>query len=195
MTDQNTAINLDDDAIAELIDDPARIQTHEIALEVISVLDAEIAHIQTQVDAATFEANVRPLSEDRQAWLRKACYAGAMKRSERFRVMQRDKEIRGTKGRAVTEPKHSKEERALKQQRLLAEVEDRRAKRLLALEEQKTRQMEIAQEKRNRPLELEIERTRRSVKEAADYLIEKEPRVGDALFVLEAILAQLHPIN
>jgi hypothetical protein len=160
LTAEQPAPELSDEQIMAMIADPATIPTHEIALEVMAVLDAEIANIQTQVDAATIEANIRPLAPNRMAWLKRASYAGAMRRNERQKIYQRDKELRGMKGRAFTEPKHSKEEKALKQQRLMIEAEDRRLKRQLAIEKERTRQMEIAQEKRNAPLRLEIERLR-----------------------------------
>lgn len=150
--------DLTDEQITVLIEDPAKIDSHEVALEVVAVLDAEIANIQAQVDAAVIEANVRPLNPERQAWLRRATYAGAMRRNERHRVMQRDKELRGVKGRATTEPKHSKEEKRLKQERLLIEAQDRRLKRQLAVESERTKQMEIAERRRN--YEAEIKRLR-----------------------------------
>lgn len=123
---QETPAALTDDEITAFIEDPAKIETHEVALEVIAVLDAEIANIQVQVDAAMIEANIRPLSDERQAWLRRASYAGAMRRNERHRVMQRDREIRRVKGVAQMEPRRSKEEKLLRQQRLLVEGEARR---------------------------------------------------------------------
>jgi hypothetical protein len=123
----NPADELTDDQITAFIDDPATIPTHEIALEVVAVLDAEIAQIQSQVDAATIEANVRPLSAERQAWLRRASYAGAMRRNERHRVYQRDKELRGTKnpGNAPKDPNKAEANR-LKQARLMEEAQARR---------------------------------------------------------------------
>ena len=130
---------LTDERITELIDDPTLIDSHEIVLEVLAVLDAEIASIQSQVDAAQIEANARPLSEERQSWLRRACYAGAMRKQVRHRVMMRDKELRGTKGPAQTlGKKGSPEERLLKQKRLLLEAEARKENRTMEHERQRS---------------------------------------------------------
>lgn len=162
---------LTDEQITALIADPAKIETHEIALEIIGCLDAEIANIQVQIDAATIEANIRPLSAERQAWLRRASYAAAMRRQERHKVMQRDKEIRGTKGKAFTEPKRNKEEGLLKQQRLMAEAEARRDKRraeVLALENQKA---SIANTRREMELKMSFNRR---FHDAAERLLPKE---------------------
>lgn len=141
---------LTDEDITAFIADPATIQTHEQALQIIEVLDAEIAEIQAQVDAAAIESNARPLSPDRQGWLRRASYAAAMRRGHRHRVMQRDKEIRHVKGAAQQQPKRSPEERLAKQTRLLAEAEARRTAKLaeaakirLALEDVAQRRREL----------------------------------------------------
>jgi hypothetical protein len=140
---------LTDDQITAYIADPATIETHEIAREVIDCLDAEIANIQAQVDAAMVEANVRPLSEERQAWVKRASFAAAMRKNSRQRVYQRDKELRGFKGPATMEPKHSKEEKALKQQRLLVEAETRRDAKKLALQNTTLQIAKIAQQRRD----------------------------------------------
>lgn len=117
---------LSDDQVTAYIADPATIENHEQALEVIETLDAEIASIQAQIDAAAIENNAVQLSPGRQGWLRRAAYAAAMRRNDRHRVMQRDKEIRGTKGNGLTPPKRTPEERLLKQQRLMEEAQARR---------------------------------------------------------------------
>lgn len=140
---------LTDDQITAYIEDPASILTHEVAISVYECLDNEIASIQTQIDAAMIEANLRPLSEERQAWAKRASFAAAVKRNQRHKVYQRDKELRGVKGKAFTEPKHSKEEKLLKQQRLLIEAETRRDAKKLALQVAKNREMEIAQQRRD----------------------------------------------
>lgn len=147
------ATGLSDDEITALIADPAKIMSHETALEIIAVLDAEIANIQTQVDAATIEANVRPLTPERQAWLRRASYAGAMRRNERHRVYQRDKELRGTKGIGNMPPKdpHKAEANLLKQQRLADEAKTRRAKKELEREKQRTLQLQLVNERKCLP--------------------------------------------
>jgi hypothetical protein len=148
MSDTAELSGLTDDQITAYIADPATIETHEIAREVIDCLDAEIAGIQAQVDAAMIEANIRPLSEDRQVWVKRASYAAAMRKNSRHRVYQRDKELRGLKGPATMEPKHSKEEKALKQQRLLVEAEARRDAKKLALQNTTLQIATISQQRR-----------------------------------------------
>jgi len=138
-------MSMTDDTLSELIGDPALIETHEIALEVLDTLDAEIAQIQTQIDAATIEANIRPLSSDRRAWLQRAAYACAMRRNERHRVIQRDKEIRGTK---FNQPKKDPAEGIAKQERLRVEAEVKRMTKAAEIERQKTMQLELEQERR-----------------------------------------------
>lgn len=165
--------SLSEDAITALIADPASIQSHEVALEVLDVLDDEIANIQAQLDQAAAEAISRPLPADRQAWYKRASYAAAMRRNERHRVMQRDKEIRGTKFRGGT-PKDP-EVGKLKQARLRDEAQTRKAGMLLKIEQEKTRQMEIAQRRRELDKELpqlrsEIERLRARVAELEENL-------------------------
>lgn len=115
-----------DEQITAMISDPATISSHEQALEVIQCLENEIADIQSQVDCAQIEANARPLGEDRQKWLRRATYAAAMRKHELHRVVQRDKELRGTKGSAKTEAKRDPGEGILKQERLKSEADLRR---------------------------------------------------------------------
>lgn len=140
---------LTDDQITALVDDPAKIETHEIALEVLAVLDAEIADIQSQVDAAIIEANARPLPPDRQAWLRRATYAGAMRRNERHKIFQRDKELRGTKNKGHTPKDPLKAEaNKIKQERLREEATVRRKNKELEIEKQRTAQMQIAVQRR-----------------------------------------------
>jgi hypothetical protein len=144
---------LSDEQITAMIDDPVLIDDHETALEVLAVLDAEIAGIEVQLDAAMIEARARPLPADREAWFRRASYAGAMRRRERHKVYQRDKELRRLKGSALTPASEAKKlERAAKHQRLLAEAEDRKVKR--ALEHATVR---LEQER------LDMERTRKAV--------------------------------
>lgn len=164
-------VRLSEDAITALIADPALISSHEIALEVLDCLDCEIADIQTQIDAAQIESNAKPLSADRQAWLRRASYAAAMRRNERHRVMQRDKEIRGTKNAAQMKPRVDPEAQKLKQARLLAEQETRRDAKKLELEKQRTLQMQLAALKRDDAATIfslrgRIERLRALLKEA-----------------------------
>jgi hypothetical protein len=137
---------LDDDTIGRLLDDPALIETHEQAAELIDMLDREIANITAQIEAA--EMNRTASTERGQNWLRRATYARAMRINERIRVRQRDKEIRGTKGPAQTPPSGlGREESALKQQRLMEEASARRAARAADMERERTRQMELARAK------------------------------------------------
>ncbi len=119
--------SLSDDDIDRFISDPSLIGSHEQAMQVIDALDDEIANIHAQINAAQFEADLRPLSPDRLDWLKRASYAGAMKRNERHRVMQRDKEIRGIKlwGGTPKDPT-KKEANLLKQQRLADEAASRK---------------------------------------------------------------------
>jgi len=117
-----------DDEVDRFIADPALIVTHETALEVLAVLDDEIASIQAQVDAAQIESNAKPMSHDRLQWLQRASYAAAMRRNERHKIMQRDKELRGTKNWGGNPPDPTKKEaNLLKQKRLADEVAIRRA--------------------------------------------------------------------
>ncbi len=143
-------IELSDDAVTSFISDPATIPTHEIALEILLVLENEIASIQAQVDAAVIESNIRPLSEERMAWLHRATYAGVMRRNERHRVIQRDKEIRSIKNGSGT-PRNDPDKREanrLKQERLMAEAETRRIAKKLAMQEAANKTAKIAQQRR-----------------------------------------------
>ena len=138
-----------DDDLERFIADPSLIQTHEQALEVIDALDSEIAKIQSQVDAAQIEANVRPLTPERQGWVKRASYACAMKRNERHKVMQRDKEIRGIKlwpGKPHDPDK--KESNLLKQKRLADEVAIRRLDKQNQHLAHQNKQEELARQRR-----------------------------------------------
>lgn len=118
---------LSDADLDRFIADPAMIQTHDQAVEVLDALDDEIADIQAKVDACQIEHSAKQMPPETQAWLRRASYAAAMRRNSRHRVMQRDKELRGTKsfGGNPQDPT-KKEANLLKQQRLAGEVEIRR---------------------------------------------------------------------
>lgn len=137
------ALEFSDDQITALIADPLQIANHETAMEVIAVLDAEIADIQAQIDAAMIQATVRPLTPDREAWMRRAAYAAAMRRNDRHKVYQRDKELRGTKGPARTSPKKDPSVLLAKQERLKAEADDRREKRALKIAEVRLAQEQL----------------------------------------------------
>lgn len=116
---------LPDDEFEARTRDPSLIATHDEAIVILDEIDEEIAHIQMQIDAYSIESNGREMPPDRQAWLRRAAYAGAMYRNERHRVMQRDKELRGTKSTAHI----SKKDPAIglaKQQRLSLEAQAKR---------------------------------------------------------------------
>lgn len=157
---------LTDEQFQALIADPAQITSHEIALEILDVLDGEIAEIQAQIDQAAVESITKPLTPERQAWLKRASYAAAMRRNERHRVMQRDKEIRGTKfhGGKPKDPEVGK----LKQARLLEEATVRKAGKQLGTERERTRQMEIAQKRR----ELRAGMLRSALKDIAELATE-----------------------
>ncbi len=158
---------LTDEQFQVMIDDPAHITSHDVALEVLGVLDGEIAEIQAQIDQAAVESITKPLSPERQAWLKRASYAAAMRRNERHRVMQRDKEIRGTKFHGGT-PKDPEVGR-LKQARLLEEAQARRTAKQGDVERERTRQMEIAQKHR----ELRAGMLRSALKDIAELGIEQ----------------------
>jgi hypothetical protein len=145
--------DLSDEQISALIEDPLQIEDVVTAIHVLGVLDAEIASIDAQLDAASVEARARPLPADREEWFRRASYAGAMRRREYHRVNQRYREIRGAKGLGQTPASEAKKlEKAAKHQRLLAEAEDRKEKRAL-----KHAEARLAQER------LDMERSRRSL--------------------------------
>ena len=118
-------LTLTDDEVTAYISDPATIPTHEAALYVLDTLDAEIAQIQSQIDAAQIRYNNATIPAETEAWLRRAAYAGAMRRNERHRIIQRDKEIRGTKFQTVPNVE-KKQANLLKQERLKIEAETRR---------------------------------------------------------------------
>lgn len=138
-----------DDDVDRFIADPALITTHEQALEILETLDDEIASIQAQVDAAQIESNAKPLSPDRLAWVQRASYACAMRRNMRHRVMQRDKELRGTKnwGGKPKDP-DKKEANIIKQRRLADEVAIRKATKLADVLRLQNEREALAQQRR-----------------------------------------------
>lgn len=153
--DDAQPIELTDDQVTGFIADPATIPDHDHAIQVLDCLDAEIASIQAQIDQAVAESMIRPLTEDRQAWLKRASYAAAMRRNERHKVFMRDKEIRGTKFQQRQKSPDETEVKRLKQVRLMEEAQTRReiaaskrAQHNVRMEEIRTQQMEIAQRKR-----------------------------------------------
>lgn len=125
--EQKNPRDLSDGEISDLIEDPAKIQDHATAIVVIETLESEIAAIQAQLDLAVVRASLRPMSPAAEAWFRRASYAGSLRRRELHRVIQRDRELRGTKGSAVTPPKRDKEAGRIKQERLLLEAQNRKA--------------------------------------------------------------------
>lgn len=139
--------SLSEAEITALIADPTLIESHEIALEVLDCLDDEIANIQAQVDAAQIESNAKPLSPDRMRWLQRAAYAGAMRRNERHRVIQRDKELRGTKARNTPKDPDKAASNLIKQHRLATEAETRRETKRIRAEELRVQQMALANAK------------------------------------------------
>lgn len=133
MGEMNATADVDpltDEQVTAYIDDPATIPTHEAALEVMGVLDAEIAEIQAQLDADEIAHSGRARSMERDNWYRRASYARNMKQRDRNAVYKRDREIRHIVGPAMTAKRgKSPEELAAKQakqDRLKAEAEARR---------------------------------------------------------------------
>lgn len=124
---------LSDDAITAMIDDTASILDHATAAAIIDLLDREVASIRTQISAAEIAAGNRPLTEEAQAWAKRAAYAAAIKGQQRQRVERRDKELRGLR-RPPAEPKSDAtklaqaEEGRAKQERLRIEAETQRAR-------------------------------------------------------------------
>lgn len=118
---------LDDEQFEARLKDPSIIATHEEAVAILEELDRNIAQIEMQIEAYSIEANSREMPEERQAWLRRAAYACAMKRNGRHRVMQRDRELRGTKNNGST-PKDTSLKLARKEA-LILELSDRKLKR------------------------------------------------------------------
>lgn len=160
-----------DDDLDRFIADPALISTHEEALEVISALDAEIASIKAQVDAAQIEANVRPLSLDRQSWLKRAAYACAMRQNERHKVMQRDKELRGIKLWLGNPPDPTKKEaNIVKQKRLADEVAAKRLAKQIEHDKLQNERELLAQKRREFQASRDREFERAFVNAAREYL-------------------------
>lgn len=166
---------LSDDDLDRLIGDPALIPTHEVALEVIDALDAEIADIQAKVDACQIEHNAKPMPPETKSWLQRASYAAAMRRNSRHRVMQRDKEIRGCKLFGGNPPDPTKKEaNIIKQTRLAGEVEMRRlAKQSEHLRLQNERET-LAHQRRAFQAERDIQFEKRFVDAARRYLSEEQ---------------------
>lgn len=172
--DEEGATPLSDEQITAFIADPATITTHEIALEVVACLDIEIADIQAQIDAAQIRYASVEMPKDTENWIRRAAYAAAMRRNERHRVMQRDKEIRGTKGVAQTPPEDKRlkrEANLLKQQRLLEETQARRLKQQNERDRLQIEREKVAQKRR----ELEAENLRGRIRELEQQLSSLQP--------------------
>lgn len=147
---------LSDDDINRMIDDPALIETHEQALEVMAVLDAEIAAINSQVETCQTMYFGRPLPPEKEAWVRRATYASAMRRNDWNKVYKRDKELRGLKSvQRVSLRVAEQPERIARQQRFQAEAEDRKAKRAAEHDALRLRQAEAS----NKANELKIRRS------------------------------------
>lgn len=132
-------VELTEDQIDALIKDPATIPDHETALELMAILDHEMAGIQAQVDAKAARYNGRPMPDIEEDWLRRATYASAMRKSERHKIYMRDKELRGMKGPAQlgSDPElkaNKAKANLIKQERLLAEADIRRIQKKLDLE-------------------------------------------------------------
>ncbi len=116
--------DLSDDDYEARIADTALIATHAEACAILVELDSNIAHIQTQIDLFATEATGRAMPENRRDWLRRAAYACAIQRSQRHRVLARDRELRNSS--IVQKAKKDREERMAQQARLTVEAEGRK---------------------------------------------------------------------
>jgi hypothetical protein len=119
-----------------LAQNPRLIETVEIAAEVLTLLDNKLESIGCQLDAATTEAQVQPLSPDRQEWLRRVSWARAKTARQRNAVAGRHSELSGKPVGGSAE-----------HERVKAEAEEKRAARALEHERLKTAQLEAAAEK------------------------------------------------
>jgi hypothetical protein len=150
---------LNDDEFEARLRDPTLITTHDEAIGILDEIDRSLAHIQTQIDAYAIESNGREMPPERQAWLRRAAYAGAMRRNERYRIIQRDKEIRGTKGLAQT-PRKDPAIGIAKQQRLMVEADARKADKLAAHARQQVLIEDIAERRSAARMFIDVARER-----------------------------------
>lgn len=139
----------------EFIQNPAAIDTHELALEVMEAINQSIASIDAQLDASAILAGNRKLRNEEEDWVRRACFALAMKKRDYHKVFQRDRELRGTKGKAQTEANKDKyAANLLKQERLKAEAEERRVTKQHKFEEMQIKRLELEQKARETKLEI-----------------------------------------
>lgn len=140
------AIDLSDDEFEARVRDPKLIETRDEAKSMLDELDEEIVRIQAQLDTYTTEAIIHAQTPERQAWFRRATYAAAMKRQERFKVYRREKELRGI-NLAGQKAKKDPTEGIAKQARLQAEAEASRAGKQAKVEAARTLQLEIGARK------------------------------------------------
>lgn len=116
------------DEIEACILDPALIQTHAQALEVLQAIQLEIGNIEAQLsDYALEAARHQEMPQGRREWHRRAAFALSVRQGMRRAVNARDRELRGIPdavppGAAENQARHS---------RLRAEAQDRKAGRLL----------------------------------------------------------------
>lgn len=142
------------DTYEDLIADPALIDTHELALEIISYLENEISNIESQIKTAeTIKAFRDPV------WLKRATYAMCLKRHKLTRVYNRDKEIRQVL--RATQLQHEEEIKLLKkraevvrQERLLVEAENIRTQKKITYENILKDKMDTAQRARESKIRL-----------------------------------------
>lgn len=154
MTHVEERPRLAEEEAEKLIGDPALIDSHELALEVMALLDHRIAEITVQLEVAGAQAQLRPMSAEREGWFRRAAYARAMFGRAQHRIFMRDKELRQARGLHHLQQKFApevKEEKAQRHQRYVLENEGRKqarevekAKHAAAAEQQRTAQMQLA---------------------------------------------------
>lgn len=160
--------DLSDDDFEAKVQDPSRIGTHEEAMAIIAELEVNAADIAGQIGVYQAEAQARlgEMPPDRQAWVRRASFALAMRRSEKDRVMKRDREIRGIYDKqafnaAIGEKKTDKKVAA--HTRMAAEAEARTVCARAKLEELQARRsvaklfMDVAKERLSPDIFAEIQ--------------------------------------
>jgi hypothetical protein len=130
-TDQDTYevdSDLSDEEFEDRLIDTSLIKTHEECVSILNELDADIAAIQSQIDVYELSTSGRLLPQERTDWAKRATFACAIKRSQRHRVMMRDRELRP---KPQPSPKKDQSLQIAKQERLKSEVDDRKEKRAL----------------------------------------------------------------
>lgn len=119
--------DLSDDDFDAMTSDPAKITTHEQANAILIELDESIGNIQAQIDAYAIEAVAVPMAPDRQSWLHRAAMACGIKRSQRFRVVMRDRELRMGRRDLTQKTPEEQVAKAAKQERVKTDQELKKA--------------------------------------------------------------------